>query len=176
MYLAFLNKATLRGIIFFYILFCVRYAPSPKLFSNRSTFFRKARDFQIKARSLEWRKNCFSRGTFDLPHQRVLNFGMGLEWRSGARTKRFHELNSASGCRKVRKNSREGERGGVATAEKKGREEQRSSRRCGGGVAIWFRNLDKESFLPRYWLLRVWTSSLLKLERISRCAMEQPWG
>lgn len=46
----------------------------------------------MKARSLEWRKNCFSRGTFDLPHQRVLNFGVGLEWWSGARTKRFHEL------------------------------------------------------------------------------------
>jgi len=89
----------------------------------------------MKARSLEWRKNCFSRGTFDLPHQRVLNFGMGLEWRSGARTKRFHELDSASGCRKVRKNSREGERDGVATAEK--REEgakELTARRWGGNL------------------------------------------
>ena len=80
----------------------------------------------MKAWSLEWGKNCFSRGTFDLPHQRVLNFGMGLEWRSGARTKRFHELDSSEWLQKgarIREKEEETakERTRVATLKEKGK-------------------------------------------------------
>lgn len=89
----------------------------------------------MKARSLEWRKNCFSRGTFDLPHQRVLNFDVGLEWRSGARTKRFHELDSASGCRKVREFERKREKRDLRRW-KKGREAKELTTAWGGNLIL----------------------------------------
>lgn len=149
----------------------------PSFRIDSAKFFSRMQDFQMKARSLEWRKNCFSRETFDLPHQRVLNFGVGA-WMVVGCSNAFTNSTPVSGCRKVReferKRKRMAERRGCDGGKRE--EERREELTTTVGVAIWFCNLDKESFLPRYWLLRVRTSSLFKLGRISRCAMEQPWG
>lgn len=140
-------------------------------FSNKSAVIRMAKELFFLGERLIYLISEF------------LTSGVGLEWRSGARAKRFHELDSDEWLRERCENSKERGRGeerkrerkkaGAATVENGKRSEGAHK---GGGVAIWFCNLDKESFLPRYWLLRVRTSSLLKLGRISRYAIEQLWG
>lgn len=150
--------------------------------------FRMARDFPMKARSLECRKNCFLgerliyliseflTWAWGLNSGRVLErnaFTNSTRWVAVERCENSSERKGERKCeiQKKRENEREKEekreRSGVwgRAGEREGGERESSRRR---GLAIWFCNLDKESFLPRYWLLRVPTSSLLKLNGISQ--------
>lgn len=146
--------------------------------------FRRARDFPMRARSLECRKNCF------LGERLIYLISESLTWAWGLNSGRMLERNAFTNStrwwvavercenssrrkgekgrdrkREDERKRKEGGRARVKSREREGAERESSRRR---GLAIWFCNLDKESFLPRYWLLRVPTSSLLKLNGISQ--------